>query len=230
MPIAKVQQASTHSRSANPRWLAVYDREQVSCLVALVHLQLLLLALLDTDNMQLASFIAFALLAYAAQVSAAVIGDVAARAVCTTDESKMTSLYRMYNSDNTDHFYTTNTGEYVQAVSQAGYKYEGTAAAVFSSRQPDTVPFYRLYKSGVKDHFYTTSAVERDAAIKAGYVFEKTEGYVYPSTVACGIPLYRAYRSGAGDHFYTVSASEIEAAVASGHYVREGIAAYVPKE
>ncbi|ETW75573.1 hypothetical protein HETIRDRAFT_456139 [Heterobasidion irregulare TC 32-1] len=119
-------------------------------------------------------------------------------------------LYRVYSRSGTDHFYTTNGAEMVNAVSKLGYAYEGE-------------PGYQG-----RDHFYTTSASERDNAVNhLGYTDEGIAAYVYATNIRGTIPLYRTYSPGATDHFYTTSASEHDNAVAHLGYNDEGIAAYV---
>ncbi len=75
-----------------------------------------------------------------------------------------TPLFRLLNSSNGDHFYTTSAGERDNAITTFGYTSEGIACFVFDSQAPGTTPLFRLLNSSNGDHFYTTSPGERDNA------------------------------------------------------------------
>lgn len=86
-------------------------------------------------------------------------------------------LYRLYNSKNDDHFYTTSVDERDKAVASYGYTYEGVAAYVFKRHEAD--PFYRLYNPDTGDHFYTRDKSERNRAVADyGYTYEGIACYV----------------------------------------------------
>lgn len=70
------------------------------------------------------------------------------------------ALYRLFNPNSGDHFYTTSEFERDNAWTNLGYVKEGIACFVFDSWHPGTVPFFRLYDSSNGDHFYTTSQSE----------------------------------------------------------------------
>ncbi|RDB19011.1 hypothetical protein Hypma_014368 [Hypsizygus marmoreus] len=136
-------------------------------------------------------------------------------------------LYRAWNGQSADHFYTTNADEVQNAVTRLGYTAEGITGYVFSKKQPATVPLYRLWQGSVSDHFYTTSAPERDNAIsRLGYVSEGVVGWVYPNTKCGLLALYRSYNGPGTDHFYTMSAAEKDNAV-NGGWTYEGVAGYI---
>lgn len=73
-------------------------------------------------------------------------------------------LYRYWNGQNRDHFYTTNSAEIGTTtpgnVGNHGYKSEGIAGYCFPEQRPDTVPLYRYWNPGNADHFYTTNKIE----------------------------------------------------------------------
>ncbi|KAJ7616612.1 hypothetical protein FB45DRAFT_716372, partial [Roridomyces roridus] len=144
------------------------------------------------------------------------------------DASKAVPLYRDFNGDIGDHFYTTDKAEY-DAANQGGYTAEGARLSVFSQQYAGTVRFFRLWNGGSGDHFYTTNATEVDSAVTHnGYVHEddKAPMWIYPDQLCGSVPLYRMYNNGASDHFYTIDAAERDDAAAHG-WSFEWIAGYV---
>ncbi|KAG5646182.1 hypothetical protein DXG03_004235 [Asterophora parasitica] len=171
----------------------------------------------------------FAVLAL--QVSAAAVVD---RGVSHQLEARTCSnptsaipVYRAFNAQHSDHFYTTNLAEFQTVVNGGTYISEGAPFKIFSTPGFDTVPFYRLYNPELYDHFYTTNAAERDFAVNTlNYVYESVIGHVYPNTNCGGIPLHRLYNVQLSDHVYTTTAQEVEYAKANG-WNYEGVAAYI---
>ena len=121
---------------------------------------------------------------------------------CTVSTGMM---FRLYNPNSGEHFYTANPVEKNNLVN-AGWRYEG-----FAWQMPDgatSAPVYRLYNKNAGDHHYTTSAAERDNLVKVGW---KYEGIGWYSETNNGVPVYRLYNpnaTGAGAHHYTTSAAE----------------------
>jgi hypothetical protein len=135
-------------------------------------------------------------------------------------------LYRLWNSGVTDHFYTANATEALNAT-RGGWVSEGNVGECDPQSSETTTPLYRLWNSSGVDHFYTTDSRERDRAISAlGYVSEGIACWVHGSEALGTCPLYRMYNSGAIDHFYTLSWDEASSAMSVG-YVYQGIAAYM---
>ena len=66
-----------------------------------------------------------------------------------------TPLYRYWNPQIGDHFYTTNWSEL--GSGRFGWTYEGVQAHVYPPQQQDTVPLYRYWNPQGGDHFYTTN-------------------------------------------------------------------------
>ena len=130
------------------------------------------------------------------------------------------TMYRLYNPNSGEHFYTSNENE-ARSVEASGWTYEGIAwyAPVVSWTR-----VYRLYNPYVGDHHYTTDRGERDALMAVGW---KSEGLGWYSDDAHGIPLYRQYNPNAvtGSHNYTASIDENNALVALG-WRAEGIGWY----
>lgn len=126
------------------------------------------------------------------------------------------TMYRMYNPNSGEHFYTKNVNERDMLTGE-GWKYEGIA---WTAPATSKTPVYRLY-SGT-DHHYTTSAGERDALIKAGW---KDEGIGWYSDDLKAVPLYRQFNpnvqpwapiNNSGSHNYTTSKAENDQLVSVG--------------
>src|SRR5262245_30666875 len=75
----------------------------------------------------------------------------------TVHAQSLTALYRLWSPGASDHFYTTNWPEAVNAFNNLGYRYEGVQARVSSTQAAGTTPLYRLWSPGASDHFYTTN-------------------------------------------------------------------------
>ena len=131
------------------------------------------------------------------------------------------SMYRLYNPNSGEHFYTSNQGERDHLVS-LGWRYEGVAW-----NAPLTgAPIFRLYNPNAGDHHYTGSEKERNDLVKLGWKYEGVAWYTAPSTTKK--PQYRLYNpncTGAGAHHYTGSTKERDDLVKLG-WRYEGIAWY----
>lgn len=134
-------------------------------------------------------------------------------------------MYRLYNPNSGEHFYTASTVER-DHLDSVGWNYEGIG---WTAPQTSDTPVYRLY-SGT-DHHYTTSAYERDELVNAGWSYE---GIGWYSDDAQGVPLYRqfnpyvnpwAFRNNSGSHNYTTSIDEHWNLVGIG-WIDEGVGWY----
>lgn len=134
-------------------------------------------------------------------------------------------MYRIYNPNSGEHFYTASAGERNNLVN-VGWRYEGIG---WTAPTSSTTPVFRLY-SGT-DHHYTTSAFERDHLIKVGW---KYEGIGWYSDDNKEVPLYRQFnpnvqpgapRNNSGSHNYTTSKWENDQLVKVG-WRAEGIGWY----
>ena len=127
-------------------------------------------------------------------------------------------VYRMYNPNSGEHFYTENTNE-VLSLQKAGWNYEGVGWN--APLKTTTTPVYRVYnpnKGGY--HFYTTSAYEKDQLVKKGWRYE---GISFRS--AGSVKVYRAYNPNNGMHNYTINSYEQNALIKAG-WKNEGIGWY----
>lgn len=123
---------------------------------------------------------------------------------------KFTAMYRLYNPNSGEHFYTASADER-DGLAKLGWRKEGTAW-----NNPETgIAVYRLYNPNTGDHHYTVHAGERDYLVKAGWNDEGIGWYAAEQ----GIPVYRLYNpnaKGAGSHHYTTSSNERDALVKAG--------------
>lgn len=176
----------------------------------------------------IAAILAAALTVTAAPAAAfadpALTGVAATPDMLTTGEpvspSGAVSMYRLYNPNSGEHFYTASAPER-DAVARAGWRYEGVGwYAPFTSH----TPVYRLYNPNAGDHFYTVNSHERDSLKAAGWRYE---GIGWYSADSSGQAVYREYNPNAvaGSHNYTVNASEHHSLTAHG-WKDEGIAWY----
>ncbi|MBR4457189.1 MAG: leucine-rich repeat domain-containing protein, partial [Solobacterium sp.] len=114
------------------------------------------------------------------------------------------NMFRMYNPNSGEHFYTGNEQEKNHLVS-IGWKYEGVG---FKAPVKSSTPMYRLYNPNAGDHHYTSLAAERTSLLKSGW---KDEGIGWYADDAKGVAMYRLYNrnaTGAGSHHYTSSEQE----------------------
>lgn len=133
------------------------------------------------------------------------------------DELAYQTLYRLYNHNSGEHFYTGSSTEKDHLV-QYGWKDEGTAWKAALSGNP----VYRLYNPNAGDHHYTMNEHEKNALVSLGW---KDEGIGwYSPTERCN-PVWRQYNPNAqcGSHNFTVNPQEHTALQKAGWY-SEGIA------
>lgn len=135
-------------------------------------------------------------------------------------ETKTINMYRLYNPNSGEHFYTGSTAERVHLV-DLGWKYEGIgwiAPAMSSS------PVYRLYNPNAGDHHYTLSSYERYELVRLGW---NDEGIGWYSDDSQRVPLLRQYNPNAkaGAHNFTTSSGENDMLVEAG-WKAEGIGWY----
>ena len=144
----------------------------------------------------------------------------------TDDPSGTTvKMYRMYNPNSGEHFYTGNAKEKEMLVN-TGWKAEGVG---FTAPKKSNTPMYRLYNENAGDHHYTSNAKERDHLISIGW---KDEGIGWYADDAKGVAMYRLYNPnciGAGSHHYTSNAQEKNHLTSIG-WKDEGVGFYAVKE
>ncbi|MCT1174307.1 hypothetical protein EFL89_08755 [Lactococcus lactis] len=87
------------------------------------------------------------------------------------------AVYRLYNPNSGEHFYTLSSYEKDSLV-KAGWRYEQIA---FYSDPAKHTAIYRLFNPNAKgkqiSHFYTSSSAERDSLVKIGWRYEQISWY-----------------------------------------------------
>ncbi len=131
-----------------------------------------------------------------------------------------TPMYRLYNPNSGEHFFTGSIDERGGLV-ELGWIYEGVA---WNSPVYTGAPVYRLYNPNVGDHHYTMDAAERDWLVTQGWTYE---GVAWNSADANNAPQYRLYNPNAvsGIHHYTGSVEERDWLVSLG-WIYEDIGWY----
>ncbi len=123
-------------------------------------------------------------------------------------------IYRLGDSANRTHFYTSSGSESGSAVN-VGFSYEGVG---FYTNKNSTSPIYRLNDTAHRTHFYTASKAESDAAVSVGFKYEGIAFYGGTTDR----PVYRLNDTAHRTHFYTASKAESDAAVSVG-FLYEGV-------
>lgn len=121
-----------------------------------------------------------------------------------TANDKVNIMYRVYNPNSGEHFYTRSAFEKNHLVS-LGWHDEGIGWYA-----PMTcAPVYRLYNPNAGDHHYTLSVGERDHLVRVGW---NDEGIGWYSDLSKEVPLYRVYNPNAvtGTHHYTRNRGEAQ--------------------
>lgn len=138
-------------------------------------------------------------------------------------QPESSSMYRLYNPNSGEHFYTYAEAERDNLI-RLGWKDEGEG---WKSPRKSKTPVYRLYNPNSGDHHYTMNAAEKNMLVSLGW---KDEGIGLYSDDAKGQPIYRQYNPNAqaGSHNYTLSKAENNLLVSLG-WQEEGIAWYAIK-
>lgn len=121
--------------------------------------------------------------------------------VSTVHADDGVGMYRLYNPNSGEHFYTSSKAERNQ-LANIGWQYEGGAWLAPTTGNP----VYRLYNPNAGDHHYTTNPAEKDMLVKVGWRYESIGWYSGGS-----LPVYRVYNPNAkkaGAHHYTLNKGE----------------------
>lgn len=139
------------------------------------------------------------------------------------DASSDVNVYRVYNPNTGEHFYTTSAEE-ADTLDKIGWDLEGIGWVAPSTGKE----VYRLYNENAGEHHYTTSEKEKNALVAAGW---KDEGVAFYSASKEYTRIYREYNKNAVafNHNYTTSKDENTKLVAVG-WKYEGVAFYALKE
>ena len=129
--------------------------------------------------------------------------DLSATCTVTVVEVEPVAMYRLYNPNSGEHFYTADTAERDNLVS-LGWNNEGIG---WIAPSISNTPVYRLYNPNAGEHHYTTNPAERDMLVEAGWNYENIGWY---SDDAQTVPVYRQYNPNefANNHNYTADIAE----------------------
>ena len=149
-----------------------------------------------------------------------ILGQNNQRVIITMTVPEQKEMYRFYNPNSGEHFYTADASERDYIVS-VGWKYENVG---WNSPFTSKTPVYRLYNPNAGDHHYTTDAKEKNYLVKVGW---SDEGIGWYSDDSKSVSVYRQYNPNAttGTHNFTISKDENDNLVKLG-WRAEGIAWY----
>ncbi len=141
-----------------------------------------------------------------------------------TNEAGDTALFRVYNPNTWEHFYTTDVAER-RSLILAGWKGEGIIGYFPTYASTDTNLMYRFRNPNTGDHHYTADQIEVMSILIAGWVPEGTSFNSLKQGM--GEPIYRLYNPNAvtGTHHYTSDKAEKDYLVSIG-WRDEGISWY----
>ena len=130
------------------------------------------------------------------------------------------SMYRMYNPNTGEHFYTGDKTER-KMLEDAGWKYEGVG---FTFPASTGKPVYRLFQPSTGEHLYTMDENEKAALLAAGWNYE---GVAFNSGYDTEVPQYRLYNPNVtvGAYHFTASLEEKSVLLAAG-WQDQGIGFY----
>lgn len=119
-------------------------------------------------------------------------------------ETDVETMYRLYNPNTGEHFYTSSYIEIGNCVVN-GWRCEGGAwlAPVESNTR-----VYRLYNPYAGDHHYTTNAAEVEMLEEAGWIFEENAGWYSDDSHTAAV--YRQYNPNATTGCHNFTTSEVE--------------------
>lgn len=149
-----------------------------------------------------------------------------AMSATSTQTASYENMYRMYNPNGGEHFYTANLDEAKHLLS-VGWRWEGIG---WVAPKTSGIPVYRLYNEGLGDHLYTIDKAERDLCIANGWTSEEIGWYGMPKSDSA-IEMRRQFNPNAttGSHNYTSSEDEWLMLERAGWHL-EGVAFYAAQQ
>lgn len=116
-------------------------------------------------------------------------------------------VYRLYNPNSGEHFFTSDKREY-DAMVKSGWK--GEDEAWKGADTGDII--YRMYNPNNGQHHWTRAFNEAEAMQKAGWIYEGANF----ASARDGKPVYRLYNPNNGLHHFTASQDEKTSLVKAG--------------
>ena len=123
----------------------------------------------------------------------------------------MVDMYRMYNPNTGEHFYTGSMEERDNLIA-VGWQYEGIG---FTFPLTTGKPVHRLFQPSTGEHLYTMDEAEKDKLIAEGWNYE---GIAFNSGFENEVPQYRLHNPNAtvGAYHFTASQEEKDVLLAAG--------------
>ncbi len=150
--------------------------------------------------------------------------------IVNVNPTTMANVYRFYNPNNGDHFYTDSETEKNNIIANIpDYSYEGIAFKIDTTAN-NASPLYRFYKISNKTHVYVTSDTTKNAYLAQPTVYAY-EGVAFnvSTTSTDTQPIYRLQNNATGNYIDTASVDEKNAILAKwpNDYTYIGIAYYI---
>ena len=138
----------------------------------------------------------------------------------TTENRIVMHMFRMYDPNSGEHFYTGSTEERDFLVS-VGWHYEGVG---FTFSRTTGSPVYRLYEPVTGEHLYTMNETEKSTLMAQGW---NLEGIAFNSAYDTEVPQYRLHNPNAtrGAYHFTASVEERDFLISVG-WEDQGIGFY----
>lgn len=127
------------------------------------------------------------------------------------------AVYRAYNPNSGEHFYTPNYDEF-KYITSIGWNDEGIACMTETKTNGHTL--YRLYNPNSGLHHYTLDENEKNALVSLGWKDEDVAWYTSKNENDPAV--YRLYNLNDGQHHYTMDVKERDALVKLG-WTYEGV-------
>ena len=123
----------------------------------------------------------------------------------------MVDMYRMYNPNTGEHFYTGSTVERDNLIS-VGWQYEGIG---FTFPLTTGAPVHRLFQPSTGEHLYTMDEDEKAKLMDEGWNYE---GIAFNSGFENEVPQFRLHNPNAtvGAYHFTASTVERDSLIAAG--------------
>lgn len=148
--------------------------------------------------------------------SAASAADSSSDKSSSKKSSAFKRIYKLYNRNSGEHFYTTSLGE-AKADEKAGWSYEGVA--FYAPSQPTETPVYRLSNPNTHERFYTDKLAEVNNLVQKKWT---NEGIAWYSGGTLAVYRLSNPHEKSFNHTYTSSAGERKSLVSKG-WKNEGI-------
>lgn len=142
-------------------------------------------------------------------------------ALAASSNDSTAAVFRMYNKNSGEHFYTTDEKE-AALITSVGWLYEGVG---WMAPKKSDSPVYRVYNPNSGDHLYTLDRAEYRHLVSVGW---NDEGIAFYSDDEKTIPIYRQYAPfrETGNHNYTTDKEEDEWLVNDIGWSGEGVKLY----